>query len=128
MPGELTSIPYDLADHLTVALAPSGVKVSPWPPDGVGEPAVWVEVANGAAVSARRTVNVEVVAVTPAGQRAQLAGLTDAVWDALDSWRPVTPGVAVDRNALDWTAGTELVAADSLPGVRFTLPATYRPC
>lgn len=130
MSGELTSLAYDLADHLTVDLAGAGlaVKVSPWPPDGVGEPAVWLEESDGSNASARRTVTLVVVVAVPATRRDLLASLTDAVWAALDVWHPVTPGVALDSNEVRWVAGTELIGGDTVPANRFTVPATYRPC
>lgn len=125
MTGELVAVPVDLADWLTQW--PVGVKVSPFPPDGVGEPAVWVELDGGAQPQARRTVRWAVVVVAPAGWRQALLEVADLVWDAVAVWGP-PDGVAVDRNAIDLVAGTELVAGDSLPGVRFTIPVTYRPC
>jgi hypothetical protein len=127
MSGELETVPVDLADHLTAWLA-GDVTVSAWPPDGVGEPAVWVELNTVRQASARRTVEWQLVIAVPAGRRQLLASLTDVVWDGLDSWRPEIDGVAIDANAINGTASVEFVGGDTLPGFRFSIPVTYRPC
>jgi hypothetical protein len=127
--GELTQVPLELAGHLTTELAAAAVpvKAAAWPPDGVGEPAVWVELSAGRVGPPGRTVEWQVVLAVPAGRHFLLASLVDLVWRALDRWRPLAD-VTVDRAAIDFSTGTELVAGDSLPGARFTIPTTYRPC
>ena len=129
MSGELVSLGYDLADHLTVELAGAGVavKVTPFPPDGVAEPAVWLEETSGRE-GAMDTAEWDVVLVVPAGGYLARRRLLDTVREAVRSWRPVTTGAAVTYSEVAWAAGEEVIGGAAVPGARVHVPTTWRPC